>query len=398
MVNTYVPAGRVRPEVELILCCVRISEDSARAEHIRALLQEQIDWQYLFRIAHEHRVMPLLFWNLNAACPEAIPEAILSQLQDRFHENNLRNLARTRELLGIVREFGTRGIPVIPYKGPILAAEVYGNLGLREFGDLDVLVHQQDITKAREALVSLGYQPQYRLTAAQEAAFLRYEREYTFSHGDKGSVVELHWEVAPKAFPFSLNAACLWSRLERVTLAGHTLTTFSPEDLLLILCVHGADHRWRRLAWIRDVAELLRANPEINWGRIVQEATAQGSDRILFVGVYLASDVLGANLPKKFAGRLGTDPAVRRIARLARKQLFIEGPQGIFDEDSLFQPFHLWVMKRRRDKIRYCLRKATYPVFRDLALLPLPAPLFPMYHLIRPIRLAGKYGRRILGE
>ena len=33
-----------------------------------------------------------------------------------------------------------QGIAAIPYKGPVLAAAVYGNLALRTFSDLDILV------------------------------------------------------------------------------------------------------------------------------------------------------------------------------------------------------------------------------------------------------------------
>jgi adenylate cyclase class IV len=124
--------------------------------------------------------MPLLFWQLDAISPETMPSDILDELGAYFRANNIRNLSLTRELLRLSREVETRGIPVIPYKGPILAALAYGNLALREFGDLDVLVRTQDVLRAKELLASFGYRPAYRLTRAQEAAYIRYGDQYPY--------------------------------------------------------------------------------------------------------------------------------------------------------------------------------------------------------------------------
>ena len=343
--------------------------------------------------------MPLLYWQLNATSPEAVPIAVLNQLRDHFSRNNLRNMYLTGELLRLLNVFKAHGILAVPFKGPVLAAFAFGNLGLREFVDLDVLVHKQDVSRATGLLVSLGYQPQYQLTRAQEEAFLRYERERTFVHGANGSVVELHWEVPPRAFSFALSTESLWGRLEQIPIGGNTVLTFSPEDLLLILCVHGATHLWQRLGWICDVAELLKvSNKGIDWGRLLQQSTAQGSQRMLFLGLFLASHLLGTELPEEVSERIQADTRVKTFARQVRERLFWEAqdPQPIFDEESLFQPFHLGLMERLRDRARYCAYQATSPVFGDWARMPLPAYLLPIYRVVRPIRLIGKYTRRAL--
>jgi len=49
-----------------------------------------------------------------------------------------------------------------------------------------------------------------------------------------------------------------------------------------------------------------------------------------------------------------------------------------------------------RDKIWYLVDAAMTPTVRDWTLLPLPEYLFPLYHVVRPVRLTGKYGRRLL--
>jgi hypothetical protein len=229
-------------EAELLFCCSPISSDSDRAAQLRALLNEDLDWASLLRIAHRHGVVPLLFWHLSKTSPEGVPTTVLDRLRADFHANNLRNLSLTRELLKLLSMFEAQGISAIPYKGPALAAFTYGNLALRQFIDLDILVRKHDVSRAKDLLVSAGYRPEDQMTHAQEAALLQYKHERLFRHVADGSMVELHWGIIDRQFSFPLDPEHLWGRLDWVPLGSSTVTTLSPEDLHLILCVHGSVH------------------------------------------------------------------------------------------------------------------------------------------------------------
>jgi hypothetical protein len=370
------------------------------AVRIGALVREGMDWDYLLRMAHRHRMAPLLYWQLDAACLEAVPESVVHNLQEHFRANSLRNLALTRELLRILKAFESQGIPVVPYKGPVLAASVYRNLALREFGDLDILVHLHDILRAEELMASLGYMPQHQLTQAQEAATIRYGCERIFARHDGEIIVELHWRITPRRLSFPLDTECLWGRLQRGLLGGSTVLNLSPEDTLLILCAHGAkpNHRWERLGWICDVAELLRVCQEdIAWERLLARASALGGERMLLLGLALASDLPGVNLPEKVSQRVKIDSTVEAIAGQIRKGLFREdNGRTTFLEGSYFSPFYLRTRERLADKIRYCVRTAMTQTLEDWEFLPLPKALFSFYHALRLIRLTEKYGRRLL--
>ena len=124
------PPGRTNLEAELLICCSSTHIDSERAERIRDLLQENIDWDYLIQIASNHKLIPLLYQSLHTVCPEAIPKASLDQLRADSYATLRYNLFLTRELLRILNVFENHGIPAIPYKGPTVA-NIYGNLGLR---------------------------------------------------------------------------------------------------------------------------------------------------------------------------------------------------------------------------------------------------------------------------
>jgi hypothetical protein len=390
-----------RPEVELLLCCARTTRPPEATAKIASLLQESMDWEFLLRTAHKHGVTPLLYWHLEATYPEAVPAKALDRLRDHFRTNSLRNLFLTGELLKLLNKFRAHEIPVVPYKGPALAASVYGNLALREFKDLDILVHRRNVPKAKEVLAAMGYQARYRLTRAQEAAFLRSQCEHPFTRDDGKAIVELHWDITERHF-FPFDTEGLWERLTPIPLGSDYVLNPSPEDMLLILCVHGSRHAWERLAWICDLAELVRVHQEdVGWERVTAQASALGGERMLLLGLLLANYLMGATLPGIVSQRVQNDPTVEAMAERICEQLFqdTEYPTGLREGGEgapAFHTLHLEVRRRLQDKIHYCIRKATTLSGEDWELLPLPRFLFPVYSMLRLIRLARKYGPGLL--
>lgn len=146
-----------RPEIELLLCCARTQIDPSTQERIKELLQEKIDWKYLIQTSARHKVMPLLYRSLNTTCPELVPKSILSQLRNFFYTNAQRNLFVTAELIKLLTLFQEHEIPAIPFKGPLLSVSVYGNLALRQFTDLDILIDSKNLLKAKALLLSQEY-------------------------------------------------------------------------------------------------------------------------------------------------------------------------------------------------------------------------------------------------
>jgi Uncharacterised nucleotidyltransferase len=386
-----------RPENQLLVCCAQVPSEMGNADRIEALLQRSIDWEYVFEMAAEHRILPLVYWHLSSASSEAVPEDFLSRLRPYFRTNKLRALLLAKELLHLHELFERRGIPIIPYKGPVLAASVYGDLGLRMSGDLDILIRVQDVHKAKEMLVHRGYRPtpwktDTQLTPDQEAAYLRFEREYPFQDYSSGIGVELQWGVMDKHFPFSLDMELAKERLQRVSLGGGTVPSFAPDVMLLVLCVHASVHLWERLQWICDVAETIRVCPMMDWNCLMKRAAALGSERMLLLGLHLAHELLGADIPENAWRRIKADTAVRALAAEVYAGLFQkhEESRGIL-EGSLFRSFHYRMHERRRDRFRYTLHTMIDPNLADWQRYPLPERLFPLYYVIRPVRLAGKY-------
>jgi len=256
------------------------------------------------------------------------------------------------------------------------------------------LMRQRDIPRAKELLVARGYQPMIDLPAAQEAAYLRTIGQLPFMHPENGIMVELHAQLLPRDFSFAVDFDSLWQRRVPIALAGREVPGLSPEDLLLLLCAHGTKHLWIYLKWICDVAQLVRAYPALNWSRVMREARRLRSERMLFLGLQLAGDLLQAPLPEAIRERARADTVATTLAGQVRHYLFRgRPPDGL--ESAVFQ---FRARERPRDGLRYALSLALTPTVADWRARAVPASLSFLYYLLRPIRLAGKYVRKLLSR
>jgi Uncharacterised nucleotidyltransferase len=380
-------------EIELLLCCARADVDPVTAERIQTLLQKNIDWSDLMEKAAQHGVIPLLYKSIEQTCPEEVPSEILKELRNYFLANQLHNIFLTKELLELLNLFETHGICAIPYKGPALAAVVYDNLALRQFSDLDILVLRQDLLKARGLMLAKGYQSALeQWSVDREATYIQFFNQCSLIRNDGSLSVDLHGEVTASYFPFALEFKTLWERRVPVSLLETSVSHMSLEDLLLILCVHGSKHCWERLAWIVDLAELIRTHPNLDCERVLAQARLFGSERMVLLGLFLARELFDPPLPPIAVQKMQAEPEVKLLAEQVLQSLFCpaENPSDVLK----LLPFYVRLRENLLDQMVQCfwiLRKAIMPYKEDWEFLPLPPQLFFLYYLLRPIRLLGKY-------
>lgn len=386
-----------RPEEKLLLCCARSRTGADADRQIRELVQSGIDWGYLLPLARRHGMTPLLSHHLDRLVPDSVPKPYRHWLDEAFRQINRNNLFLTRELLHILDRCHAEGVPALPLKGSVLAVSLYGDVALRQCSDLDLLVCKRDMRRARQALASLGYRPRLPITRGQEHALMHSAHDDVFDRPGIPLRVEIHWRLTPGYFSFPLAPEWLWQRVNHTDLGGRAVPALPPEELLLFLCAHGTKHLWERLLWICDVAELIRVYPDMNWQHVTELARSLGSERMLLLGLHLAHDLLGIHLPEPLHRRACADTRVRALGAYVLTRLFQPAPEPPELLESA--RFHLQARERARDRARYCLLLVAAPTTGDLACLPLPACLSPWgYYLLRPMRLALKYGWRRLSR
>jgi hypothetical protein len=389
-------------EIDLLLCCIRKHNAfSVDAEHIRSLLQQNLNWDNLIAFAKFHKVIPLLYQNLNSLCPEIVPEKILIQLKTLVFANTFRNLFLTQELLDILKLFKKNGIPTIAFKGLTLSIEAYQDLSFRQVGDLDLLLPKNAIEQAKEILITEGFQ-----------LIGNYEWEFHFFRMDGNVHVDLHQEIAPRLYNLPYDFDQLLLRTKPLTLGSESIPSLAVEDHLLLLsivwcrdCAYRNSHFSLHL--LCDANALITSNPQLDWIWIFNQAETLGCDRILRLMLTSAHSLLKTDLPTEILNKLVTKPLPTSLIRFIESRLFsISEHVHPLPENPGFWEF-LWSFNHRfylqtrehfPDKTIYCLRwlwmciqVAANPNKSDWNLVLLPKPLSFLYYPIHVLRLFSKH-------
>ncbi|MGA8224851.1 MAG: nucleotidyltransferase family protein [Candidatus Acidiferrales bacterium] len=380
----------VCPEKRLLVCSARTKISPAIAEHIRELVAHSLDWSYLLSEAAENSITPLFERALRAAAPSAIPPEYSTQLKAALRGNTVRCLFLTAELNGILALFQAADIHAIPYKGPVAAAQAYGDITLREFEDLDIILRQRDLPKAHEIIVSLGYQPKFPWILSPGAAAALVPGEYNYRDDARRAMVELHTEITLRHFPVVPDLDDFLHRLVPVDLSGHAIQTFRVEDALPILCIHGSKDFWERISWIADISELVQSHPALDWDQAERRTESLKAQRMLHLGLTLAADLLDAPLPPDVLSHIRADAAAATIAKEVQHRLLSRELPALDAKGRL--NFRRRMVPGVMAGWRYAARLAVVPAEEDWQMMRLPAPLAPLYIALRPLRLLRKYG------
>jgi hypothetical protein len=384
------PATRAfSPEFELLLACCALDGGSSAAGDLPTRLEGVLDWPQLLSLAEHHNVLPLVHQALRGYSA-IVPHAVNEQLRTEYELNARRNLKFIAELFRVLDCLETTAIPAIPFKGPLLAELVYEDLSLRAFSDLDVLVRPNDVLRAESALQTLGYSLSSQFPGAMKHAYLASGYEFTLDGPAGANLLEIQWNILPKFYAVDFNCGEFFERSVTTTLGGRPVRSLSSEDLLLVLCVHAAKHAWIRLCWLRDIAGVMQSQT-LHWEFIEQRSRELGIQRIVSVSLRLANQLLGAKVPHSAMAMTSTDRDVARKSEQVAREL---AAADEYSSESL-QYFRLMLglRERARDKLRFLFRLAFTPSIGEWEVVRLPAPLFPLYRIIRLFRLAGRLSR-----
>ena len=369
----------------VLLQCV---SPSATMSHAGAFLAiSTFDWPALVELADEQGVLPLLTKRLAKLDSGVVPAEIQSRLDDAARAQTRFTLSMTAELFRILDLFRAAGVEVLLTKGPVLSQRCYGDPGLRQYTDLDLIVRHRAIAKAAESMAALGYDSKIPLQAVQAD---KSPGEYVFTKRGTNLLAEFHTERTFRYHPRPLSVDKLFQRSALVHFDGQDVPALSVEDELILICIHGAKHFWERLLWIADVAALV-TRQQIDWDRATELAREVQAERMLHIGLLLAINVAGANLPTAIGAELYADvPAVKIAARIKQRLTATDPAPLSLPQRVAFR------MKMRGGLFTgatYLLRLSLSPTEEDWAAGSEEKRSGTLDALGRPFRLARKYGR-----
>jgi hypothetical protein len=161
----------------------------------------------------------------------------------------------------------------------------------------------------------------------------------------------------------------------------------SPEDCVIVLCLHAAKHLWTRFIWLSDIAEAASME-SVDWSLIIARAEALGVVRMLGVSFWLARNVLRSKLPAAAEEMVGGDARVSAVGAEFAERL--RGGVTYNFESTQYFRLILKLRERRSDQLRYLWRLVWTPGTGDIAAVQLPEALFPLYRIVRISRLMRK--------
>ena len=372
------------PEFDLILACCNDDSGGPGSARIQQILGHGVDWERLLQLAQHHGLVPLVYRCLSTAVGVA-QSASLEGLRQQDKQNAHQTLWLTVELLSLYRHLAARGLEVLPYKGPVLAEILYGNVTLRQFSDLDLLVRAHDLPRIKAALADLGYAPGLRLTQAAERAYLKSGYEYTFDGARGRNLLEIKWRILPQFYAIGFDVDDFFQRAVAVAVQGQRLRTLCDQDLMLVLCVHAAKHAWKQLSWLCDIAQLARSR-SLDWAALRIQAAGLGIERIVAVSFLVAYKLLGAAVPAQLDVERDakTESLAQRIVQL------IVAEEELDPESVAYFRLMMELRERGKDRASFCWRLLVTPGSGEWSAVRLPGALFPLYRVVRVGRLAGR--------
>ncbi|WP_423605561.1 nucleotidyltransferase domain-containing protein [Sphingomonas sp. MS122] len=343
-----------------------------------------IDWPRVERIARRHRVTALVQNGLIGP-GMAVPDATAQRLADEARRLRMTALAMAREAVLLQDAFDAAGCPALFVKGASLGVLAYGDIGLKQAWDIDLLTTPESAAHGRAILERNGYalvEPA-SLDGHRFKLFMELAKECVLVHPAKRIAVELHWRLVDN--PHLLPGVDARSPTQAVAIGAQQLRTLTDTELLAYLTVHGTRSAWVRLKWLADVAALLSRYEAAELDGLYRRLHALGTGRAAGVALLLCHQLLGVALPGALLAELRDDRRTERLAATAVAALTYGEGEGAFPDHS-----------RLGFRVRFA-RLGIAPGWRYLAAelaslwrspvdrlaLPLPRRLAFLYHVLR---------------
>jgi hypothetical protein len=378
MANKYGLDIYLPKELKLLLEILKIENDRKNWK-IKEELFTNIDWVLFLKIVRHHRVHPLIYSKINNIDKNLIPPYVIETLSQDYKKNTFQMLHLSGEMEQLSKLFTENQIRVLFLKGPVIAADLFGDISLRTSKDLDILIPIGDFKKAEKLLLTCGY-------VKEEFPWDEWKwmnHHVSFFHPQKGIEIEIHWRLhSPPWEEPSFNI--LWQRKRSSLLTTYPVYLLGKEDLFLFLVSHGARHGWFRLRWLIDIDQMVKNGLHID--RIHFLLRDNQYHHMVGQGLILANHLLNTNIDEGF-NKFITEKYSQKLAQ--RSLPFIK-------EMSKFryQKDYLFLLKSKKQKFLYTMRILFFPSSPDTKTLRLPKSLHVLYFPLRPFLWAWRKTRR----
>ena len=216
---------------------------------------DPVEWRKLVARAQKERIIPLL---ADAITSGSFPASDAQLVEALDLETTAMATVLTMEatLVQVAETLARAGIPFRVLKGPAVAHLDYPDPSLRDFGDIDLLIHPDDLEHAIGILLKHGY---VRRFPEPRAGFdRRFTKSVSVVNPD-GRELDLHRTLAAGVFGLRVKTRMLWEApYAEFAVGGMTLHALGASERFMHACYHAAlGNAPSRLVPQRDIAQIL---------------------------------------------------------------------------------------------------------------------------------------------
>ena len=289
----------ISPEEQLLISLCHLSFSEKQKKYICALTKKITDIDRFVYLANEHGIIALVYHNLKEmGAGDLLPEEKMASLANSRMKSLGRNTFLYKNIEQVLELFRQEKIKTVLLKGMALDLSVYGNTGLRQMNDIDILVPRTQCMEARRILLNNGFQsiplksPLYNL-------ILPYYGKHLPELNKGGISVEIHHELFNGA-DHLLTERMITNSTE--TIFNNSSVLIPPvREFFLYMVKHLDEHEKNGESQLRLYTDLFlmvnKYEKELLDMALFKEAEAAGLERILAAKLFLLNRYWGINIP-----------------------------------------------------------------------------------------------------
>lgn len=354
------------PEMRLMLFCCTPGASRNPGNHDTGNRVDRgavpgVDWDAFYRLTRFHKVIPAVSDAVQSF--PSVPPDVAARFKKTRDTERLRALSLMGETVRLSKQLDQTGVRAIVLKGPVLALQLYGDISMRDAGDIDLLVNTRHLDSIHRLMTGNGY----HVHPKEDARFfssprarkhhLKWFHHITYKHGEKKMRVEFHYRLFKNPVLYPLDMEALPDRARVFRHGGTGLRLLPPLDNLLYLFVHGAVHQWYHAKWLLDISRLMGVQT-VDWDALFNHASGLGLERTAVQGVRLAHSLLDTPIPGQFPPGVWNKTNSKSVAKLTRSAALMISRSGgrMLPQPEFFslerKPYMLRLKKSMAYKIR----------------------------------------------
>lgn len=262
-------------------------------EKVNVVLDNKTTWGKILEESREHCVDGVVYstikWDDNTTF---IDKNLKNEWKNSVFFQSIWQISHINKTCDIFKKLNEENIEFIALKGFIIR-ELYKRPEHRTMGDIDILVHKEDLERISSYLYDLGYKKD-----GETGHHIGFEKNGYPS-------IEVHWKLVNKNY-FKAEVPLekeVWKNIKKVNVNGVEVLVMSTEDMLVHLCLHMAVHIAAGGFGVRqllDIALIVKVkSQDINWKLFKEKNKENNIEKFSYLIFLMCNIIFDIDIPKE---------------------------------------------------------------------------------------------------